>query len=199
MHKIALLAGPGAGKTTLANALTAYMKSKGLVWYNIPEYARDFINRWGVDELNKLGPWGPYHIAMKQLRREKNVPESAHGFVTDSPLFLPYFYSLKVCRSSIERFVVQDELYQMFLHALTDYTVVVHVTREKKYVQDGTRFQTEDEAREIDIQVANMLTMHGVRLLSVSGDTHERVKKIAKFIGVDGETEEPCRQNTSLA
>lgn len=178
MIKVALVAGPGAGKTTLANALTAHMKSTGKKWYNVSEYARDFINRWEGQRMMEMGVLAPYHIAMKQMRREQNVHKEADGFVTDSPLFLPWFYALDVDDTFLSKYVVCAELYKMFLRALDDYDVIVHVTREKDYVSDGTRMQTEGEARQIDHDVSRFLEKHGVSLVRVSGTTQDRVLQI---------------------
>jgi nicotinamide riboside kinase len=182
MIKVALVAGPGAGKTTLANALTAHMKSSGKTWYNIAEYARDFINRWEGQKMLEMGVLAPYHIAMKQMRREQNVHEDADGFVTDSPLFLPWFYALDVKDDFLPKYVVCAELYKMFLRALADYTHIVHVVREKEYVEDGTRYQSGDEAVQIDKDVTRFLRKHGANLVEVRGSTTDRVLQIEDLV-----------------
>lgn len=182
MIKVALVAGPGAGKTTLANALTAHMKSQGKKWYNVPEYARDFINRWEGERMLEMGVLAPYHIAMKQMRREQNVHTGADGFVTDSPLFLPWFYALDVQDRFLSKYVVCAELYKMFLRALADYTHIVHVVREKGYVEDGTRYQSEEEAKQVDKDVVRFLRNHGANLVEVRGSTPDRVLQIEDLI-----------------
>jgi nicotinamide riboside kinase len=178
MIKVALLAGPGAGKTTLANCLTAKLKDRGLKWYNVGEYARDFIDRWTAEEMESGGIAIPYHLAMKQLRREKNVNKNADGFVTDSPLILPWFYARSLDGPKITRYTVLSELYKMFLRSFLDYDLIVHVKREKKYVQDGTRHQSESEAVSIDRDVCEVVRSHGFSLFDVSGTTEERAHQI---------------------
>ena len=79
MHKIGLLAGPGAGKTTLANALTARMKDLNKKWYNVGEYARDFIDKFGAEALEK----GIKH-EMEHTENEQVAKEIAKDHLTES-------------------------------------------------------------------------------------------------------------------
>lgn len=130
----------------------------------------------------EMGVLAPYHIAMKQMRREQNVHRDADGFITDSPLFLPWFYALDVGDTFLSKYVVCAELYKMFLRALDDYTHIVHVEREKDYVEDGTRYQSEEEARQIDSDVVRFLKKHGANVVSVSGTTRDRVLQIKDLI-----------------
>lgn len=179
MIKIGLIAGPGAGKTTLANALTARMKDLGYNWHNIPEYAREFIDNWGAHAVEN-SVVVPYVIAMKQMRREHRIPKEATGFVTDSPLIRPWFYARKLARGDIDSHIILVELYKMFLRSFRDYHMVVHVVREKPYVSDGTRHQTEAVAKSIDGEIVEMVKSHGFKLFQVSGSTEHRVEMIVQ-------------------
>lgn len=180
MHKIALLAGPGAGKTTLANALTAHMKDAGKKWYNIPEYAREFIDKHGAAAMNRISI--PLIIAHKQIGREHRVPKHADGFVTDSPLILPWFYARRLPAEPVEKYETLTSLYQMFLRSFLDYTLIVQVIREKEYVEDGTRYQTRDEAVSLDHEVAECITSHGFTIFPVYGTLSNRVQMIVDEI-----------------
>lgn len=179
MIRIALLAGPGAGKTTLANALTARLKDLGYRWYNVQEYAREFIDKHGPDAASKRMSI-PLLIANKQISRERRVPKTCDGFVTDSPLILPWFYATNLAAEPVEKYEILTSLYQMFLRSFLDYTLIVSVRREKKYDKDGTRFQTEDEARGIDSWIRGMVLAHGFELFEVSGKTETRVNQIVR-------------------
>lgn len=185
MLRIALVAGPGAGKTTLANALTAKLKTMGYKWYNVPEYAREFIDEWGRDAITRAST--VLLIAYRQMGREHKVNPSADGFVTDSPLILPWFYGRDMkCDNEAEKYLVITRLYKMFTRAFLDYDLVVHVKREKDYVEDGCRFQTEKEARAIDIEVVNEIRAHGYGVIEVSGTTDERVNRVIDKLIVSG-------------
>lgn len=179
MIRIALIAGPGAGKTTLANAFTARMKDLGYKWENIPEYAREFINKHGHKPATQRMSI-PLLIANKQIARERRVPSACDGFITDSPLILPWFYATGLEAEPVEKYEILTSLYQMFLRSFLDYTLIVSVKREKEYVHDGTRFQTKDEALQIDSWVRRMVVAHGFKLFEVSGSTNTRVNQIVR-------------------
>lgn len=181
MKKVALVGGPGSGKTTLANALTAELKSRGLKWYNVQEYAREHIDRWGAESVKRASD--VLLIAYQQVEREKKVNKNADGFVTDSPLILPWFYgrNLEVA-SAGEKYMILTRLYKMFVRSFLDYDLVVHVKREKPYVKDGCRFQTEEEAKEIDLDVVEQITKHDFPMVTVDGTTDERVEKIVGIL-----------------
>jgi nicotinamide riboside kinase len=182
VKKVALIAGPGAGKTTLANALTAHMKNQNKNWYNVGEYARDFIDQFGADKITSMAV--AKHIADKQLRRELKVPKSADGFVTDSPMILPWFYARQLPGSGIEKVLILSDLYKMFLRSFLEYDLIVYVEREKPYLDDGTRFQTPEEASTIDEEVLQMVLDHGFEVFRVRGPLETRVKLIAEELDV---------------
>lgn len=177
MYKIALIAGPGAGKTTLAHALTAALKDRGKKWYCVQEVAREFIDEWGADAMTHASV--PLLIANRQMRREKRVNSKADGFVTDSPLILPWFYAKALpVNSGVEKYSVLSTLYKMFLRSFIDYDLLVHVTREKPYVEDGCRTQTEAEAKQLDSAIVKEVKSHGFQLFDVHGTTQNRVEMI---------------------
>lgn len=182
MLKVALISGPGAGKTTLASALTARMKDLGKNWYYVPEYAREFIDNHGASSMTRMSI--PLLIANKQITRERRVNKNADGFVTDSPLILPWFYAKNLPAEPVEKYEILTSLYQMFLRSFLDYTLIVSVKREKPYMKDGCRYQDEAAARMIDEAVLREVTAHGFPVFEVSGTTTERVYQIvAKLYG----------------
>lgn len=172
---VALVGPPGAGKTTLSNGLTAELKKEGIRFNNVQEYARNFIDRWGNSGLLELGIFGPYHIATKQLRREKNVPQDVAGYVTDSPLFLPWFYAQAAAQGGLIDHIVLSELYKMFTQSLKEYDIIAFVEPGKPYDQDSTRAQSESEATDLGNNIRQTLERHGAKLLSLKGSYAERL------------------------
>lgn len=184
MHKVALIAGPGAGKTTLANAVTARLKDAGMKWYNVQEYAREFIDKHGPAAINRMSI--PLLLANKQIGRERKVPKTCDGFITDSPLVLPWFYAMGLAAEPVEKYEILTSLYQMFLRSFLDYTHIFYLKREKEYVLDGTRMQTEEEALGIDNDVRRVILDHGFNMVDVSGTLNERVDFIVENIYPNG-------------
>jgi len=176
--RMALVAGPGAGKTTLATAFNSHMKNKGYNWYYVSEYARDFIDNYGQDGPPKCGPLVQLHFVDKQWRRELSVPKQCDGFITDSPVFLAWFYSALYGNSDLPGYLARKNNYKAFLRSVYEYTHIVLVKREKGYVYDGTRAQSPETAMELDKAVETMLKLHGIKYHVVSGTLEERVKQL---------------------
>ncbi len=182
MIRIALIGGPGSGKTTLANALTASIKSRGHPFDNVSEFARDFINEHGADALSGTSGLINLLIFDEQKTREDRVPEESKGFVTDSPLFLPYCYTLAYARGASEARAALEIMYKKFLSILSRYDLVFHVGRQKEYVKDGTRRESEEFARDLDDLFFVLIHKHGVAVRRLTGTTEERVAEIHRYL-----------------
>lgn len=179
--RIALVGGPGTGKTTTATAFAAYMKDKGFNWYYVAEYAREFIDNYGAKAVTESGPLLQLHFVEKQWRRELNVPNECDGFVTDSPVFISWVYASIYGNKSVGSYLARKNNYKAFLRSIYEYTHIVIVKREKEYVKDGCRMQTEEEALRIDNIIETLLIMHGVKYHTISGSLEERMEQLDKL------------------
>jgi len=173
--RMALVGGPGAGKTSLANAFTSHMKDLHYNWYYVSEYARDFIDNYGQNALKDCGPMVQIHINDKQWRRELAVPAQCDGFVTDSPVFLSWFYSAQYGDNSTGSYLSRKNNYKAFLRSIYEYTHIILVKREKPYILDGCRTQTEEQATKFDATMKAVLELHGIQYHEVSGSMIQRV------------------------
>ena len=84
---ISLIAGPGAGKSTLAAELYAKMKRQGLD----VEMVREVAKEWAYDG-RKIGPFEQLSILGEQIKKESSLFNKVDYIVTDSPVFLGAFY-----------------------------------------------------------------------------------------------------------
>ncbi len=183
MIRVGLIGGPGSGKTTLANALTAHVKSQGYPFDNISEYARDFINEHGAKALGGTSGFIGLMIFDEQRKREDRVPEESEGFVTDAPLLLSYGYALAYAKKKpIER-ILLAKMYEGYLSVLDRYDYVFHVARQKTYVEDGTRRESAGFAKELDGLFLTLARAHGIIVHEVGGTTEERVHTISRYLG----------------
>lgn len=173
--KIALLGGPGSGKTTLANAFTAYAKSQDVQFYNIPEFAREFIDKYGNEVMQEGMPFLQLYFQQVQMTREDATPKQCLGYISDSPIHLSWIYSIFHGQNTTLDKIAQAELYKEFLNTPQRYTHVFHVAREKKYILDGTRAQTEEEAQQLDVAIVHLLKLHKLPFVTLTGSTTERV------------------------
>lgn len=61
------------------------------------------------------------------------------------------------------------------------YDVVIMLRRTKKYVEDGTRFQTEAESDKIYTELKILFDLLGIKYIDMDGDSNA-VKKIIDII-----------------
>lgn len=183
--RVALFGGPGAGKTTLANAFAAAVKDRGVQFYAVNEYAREFIDLYGPNAIKECGPLIQQKIHKKQCAREDQISDSVAGFVTDSPTFLSWIYSAFYGDNGVASYITRKDMYKSFLSETPNYTHIVRVAREKPYLKDGTRAQSEEEAVFLDQVIEMTLKMHRVPYIVVTGTTEERVQTLLKAVSDD--------------
>lgn len=165
------------------------MKDRGYNWHYVHEYARDFIDTYGGTALNKMGPLIQCKFMDRQINLERKLPAVIDGFITDSPIFLGWMYAARNSKVwdvegelDVGAYVALKDCYKGFLRSLTEYDLIIHVKREKAYMNDGTRSQTEKEAKDIDALVLTLLKLHNVSIYEVTGPTETRCQAIFELI-----------------
>lgn len=187
MKKIAIAGGPGSGKTSLSRALTNYLYcNRGLNVQYVSEFARDLIN----DIISVTGKYVPQIsdqilIFEGQIERELLISKNVDYFVTDSPVFLPLIFT----RQNIKCYqdgLVYENLYNKFhlqMNHLYKYDHIFFINHEKKYLKDGTRIQTEEEAKDIGKKIKGFMDFHDIKYHEVFGTIDERIVECIKIIG----------------
>ena len=156
MIVVNLYGGPGSGKSTTAAGIFSELKMLGLNVELVTEYAKDKV--WEKHEAildNQI------YVFAKQYHRLFRLTNQVEVVVTDAPILLSTIYNKDrtLLGTSLDTLVV--EAYNTFNN------VNYFLKRTKKYNPKG-RLQTEDEAKELDIQINNMLDR-----LSIPYDIHE--------------------------
>lgn len=156
---INLFGGPSVGKTIYASGLFSMMRLQGYNCELIVEYAKDlaYEKRIGTAK-NQIYVFG------KQYKRMQSVIDNDVNYlVTDSPLLLSLVYEPENYFSSFKSLV--REVFSGMNN------VNFYLTRGLPYSTVG-RFQTEEEAKQIDNTVLNVLHENGVeyKLLDVSSN-----------------------------
>lgn len=175
---ICLYGGPGSGKSTTMAGLFYKLKLEGFNSEMIPEYIKDWV--W---ESRKIQTGDQTYFFAKQSRKERIYIENNLDFIiTDSPLILTHFYGMK--------FDEMEQQSNTSLHMLANHHTftkqkgykVDHfvLTRCKKYNPAG-RFQTEDEAKSIDVELKQFLDEKGVKYHTVLGN-ESAVDNILKIL-----------------
>ena len=167
-----IFGGPGTGKSTTAASLFVEMKRLALKVELVTEVAKDFV--W-EDRMTTLSIQ-PY-ITIKQFRNLIRLKDKVDYVITDAPILMGCVYSdmftphLPV---SYKQFII--DLHNQELNP----SINIQLQRSFKYDTTG-RYQTEDQAKEIDSRIANVLSETGTDILSISPkNTDLMLKEILK-------------------
>jgi len=183
MNRIALIGGPGTGKSTLAARLYSELKELGKNTELVQEYAREHLNRHGIttDVLNQ------YMFYERQRDKEDIIPEQVEYIITDSPTILSYIYALLY--ANIKNVNHQELLIDMYSKIIRDglnrYSHIYYLAPTREYKLDGTRTQTEKESNSIGNNIQKFLDMHKIKYKTLNmSATHDRTVQIIKDLKI---------------
>ena len=156
------LAGPGARKSTLASSVFSELKWKNVNCEMAQEYAKDKVWEKSFNTLeNQIFVFGKQHHRIWRLLDQTEV------VLTDSPLILSMIYDKE---KSLP-------LRNLVLHEFNKCDNMVYfINRKSKYNPKG-RMQTEQESKEKDVEVKNLLNELGIKYKEIDG-----VKSSVKII-----------------
>lgn len=159
MKVINLFSGPGAGKSTMRAGIFHHLKSDGLNVEEVTEYAKDIT--W---EGTQILLADQLFVLANQNRRLERLRNKVTMAISDSPLLLsinyvnPTYLPLHFQNLAFELWNTYDN-------------VNFFINRTKDYNPSG-RNQTEDEAKQIDLDIKNMLIRLDVPFVEVTGDSN---------------------------
>ena len=169
---INLFAGSGAGKSTGAAYIFSQLKMKGVNCELVTEYAKD--KTWEKTEKifeNQAYIFGKQYYRLSRLHGEVDL------IITDSPLLLSIVYNSSN--------VLGNNFNNMVLDVFNSYyNINYYINRTKKYNPKG-RWQTTEEAKELDVRVKNTLVNSNISFNEISGDVEGydlAVKDIIKWL-----------------
>jgi adenylate kinase family enzyme len=180
MIRIALLGGPGSGKSSQCAHIFSTLKTEHILIEQIQEWVREAYNKKLLPSGN---PWVQFWIYEEQKKKEDCIPKEIQYIVTDSPTLLSYVYALRYSKIPDDSYLI-IKMYENFVNDLRRYHYIFVCTREKKYVNDGTRLQTEDEAKDLDKSIIYLLDQHNIKYTVLNGTTTERTDRMREVIVV---------------
>lgn len=167
---ICLYGGPGAGKSILAAEIYFKMNVEQLNC----ELVREYCKEWAY-ENRQISTFDQFYLIGKQIRKESFLYGKVQHIVTDSPLWIGAFY---------------DNLYQGTDHVgkhVQGFTQFAEskgveyynfiLRRHFAYDPNG-RYQTEEQAIEIDTRMKEFLDSYGVRYQVLDMPVEERADYI---------------------
>lgn len=157
MLLINLFGGPGAGKSTGAAYIFSQLKMAGVNAELVTEFAKDKV--W---EGNKEVFKNQAYIFGKQYFKISRCADKVDVIITDSPLLLSIIYN--------DNPILGDSFNETVKNVFSSFNSMNYIlTREKEYNPIG-RNQTEDEAKEVDIQVRELLDSEKIAYELVAGN-----------------------------
>lgn len=152
-----LYGGPGTGKSTSAAYLVYLMKANGL---NV-ELVREYVKDWAW-EGRKFNAYDQLYFMGKQLRKESMLYGKVDAIVTDSPVMLGVYYAKRFSPPSVAEGVRAATL-AYYRQAAEDGHNHVHIfLRRTKVYNPLGRYQTEQEATDIDVDLLDFMPELGV-------------------------------------
>jgi hypothetical protein len=160
---INLYGGPGVGKSTSAAYLYYLLKSRGK---NI-ELVREYVKDWAW-EGRKINAYDEIYFLGKQVRHESMLFGKVEFIVTDAPVFMTSYYATLYCSAGLSLGVEQAAL-AFYQQAKEDGHQHLHVylKREKPYQAEG-RYQTEEQALDVDRGILKMLKKFNVPIINAA-------------------------------
>ncbi len=152
MIVIQLIAGPGTGKSTLAHSLFSKLKKKGFNVEFVFEIAKEMLF-----EENSAIKY-QMQVFSEQLWKLRSKESKVDIIVTDTSLLLGLIYSREENPHFIPMTIWEYNQYQNMTYFLE---------REDLVYQPHGRFQTEEQAKEIDTTVLNLLKEHNIEYKSI--------------------------------
>lgn len=151
---INLLAGPGAGKSTMAACIFGELKWRGVECELAAEYAKDLV--W--EKRNKTFE-NQVYIFGKQHHRIFRLMGQVQVIVTDSPLLLTSLYDSQQ-RETLRQLVFEEVSKCRNLN--------VFIARRKEYNPNG-RLHTKEQAKGVDENVRKFLKKWDVPFIEIEG------------------------------
>jgi len=171
---INMLGGSGVGKSTLAAGLYYQMK---LAHKNV-ELVREYVKLLAWQGI-KPGQYDQVNIFGEQCKLEHSLYGKVEYIVTDSPIILAPIYEHFYHGDSMTEEAAIKFLNKSKSNGVEHINLVLN--RGKDYDTEG-RFQTLEEAQQVDSMVRNFLFKYNMPFIEIDGPEDERVKKIMDLI-----------------
>lgn len=175
---INLFAGSGSGKSTTAALLFGEMKMCGL---NV-ELVREYVKTWAW-QGKKVADMDQLYLLGKQINYEKLLFDKVDYIVTDSPVLICGVY--EDFWSGGKRTYAGEAAKAFLAHAKEkNHTYKNYFVNRMKPFDPRGRYETEEQAKEIDTFMKQYLVRHEVPFTEINVDDRERVSFIMKDLGL---------------
>lgn len=178
---ITFIGAPSSGKSTLATDVHTGLKKLGKNSIFIAEVATDYIAEYGVPNT----PVDQLVIFYKQLNRERMYLDSKEFIVCDSSGILNYFYFRTLFEHKLgnKDIAVINHMQKEILKSLNQWSHIFYVPPILDNVDDGIRYQNEEQILKIDRWIKSYLELENINHLDLSKiDLKKRTDYVLKSI-----------------
>jgi len=169
-----MLGGSGIGKSTTAAGLYYNMKLAGMNVELVREYVK--VLAW---QGTKIGQFDQVNIFGEQCKLEHTLYGKVDYIVTDSPILLAPIYEVFYHGDSIIEGAAVKFLKKAESEGVKHLNIILG--RNKPYDTRG-RYQTEEEALDVDKRTLQFLNEHSMPFFHVDGPDDQRVEKIMEIV-----------------
>lgn len=146
-----LFGGPGSRKSTTAEGISYHLKSQGVRTELVQEFAKDKVWEESYNVLeNQIYVYGEQHHRIFRLLNKVDV------IVTDSPMLLSIIYGAKY----------SDAFKQLVVEEYKKLNNINFLLRRTGEYDNSGRMHTEEQSRQIDLDIENMLRNNTVEFTS---------------------------------
>lgn len=149
-----MFGGPCTGKSTTAANIFSELKWRGVNCELVPEYAKDKVWERSFHVLENQ-----IYVFAKQLHRIWRVKDQVDIVITDSPLLFSIIYDNN--DNETFRTLVLEEFKKLN-------TLNFVIERNKPYYNIG-RVHTEEESKQIDQEIIDLLENNGIQYNPIKG------------------------------
>lgn len=175
---INLLGGPGSGKSTTSADLYKEFKMQG----HSVELVREVVKELAYLGVKPDAFHRPYLFG-KQTREEAKLFGKVDIIVTDSPLYLDAFYEKRYSGTNI----IQAAVFEYMKEAEKAGIVYVNFLMKRTHVyRTEGRFESEDEAKEVDVALKAWLDSREIAYTYVEADDNNKAKYVMNHLKLLG-------------
>lgn len=183
-RKIGFCGGPSCGKSEMAKWLSHVINTEfNGNSFHVTEYATSFIQKYGRNPqfCDQILLW------YGQWKREHNA-RNADIVISDCPTFLSYIYAqlahkVELCDESALQLA---KMYKQSLFDVSSYSDIWFM-EIRDYVNNKVRYQTEDEAIQIQEKIRTFLLDHNIPYRIADYKNSHQVLKDVLFLNIFGD------------
>lgn len=171
--------GPGTGKSTVSTGAFSYLKERGVNAEYVPEYIKELA--WEDRKIVTLDQFATFG---EQTKREVRLMGKVDVVLTDAPLWIQAYYvhAFGTVREAQTFAEMCHTYYAMCTQQGVEH-IHIWLNRVKPYNPKG-RFQTEENAKAIDVDMRTFLGSQDVQLLECDGVREDVSFMVRKLLGV---------------